>query len=62
MHTETETFLIIINYENINIYVETVIQFIFQDSQMNRKFKRTAFICYIVNTVTFNQFNVSLIN
>ncbi len=27
-----------------NIFVETVIHFIFQDSQMNRKFKRTAFI------------------
>ncbi len=27
-----------------NIFVETVIHYIFQDSQMNRKFKRTAFI------------------
>ncbi len=39
-----ETFLIIINVENIHIFVQTVIHFIFQDSQMNRKFKRTAFI------------------
>ncbi len=36
--------MIIINVENINIFVETVIHFIFQDSQMNIKFKRTAFI------------------
>ncbi len=52
-----------------NISVETVIQLIFQDSQMNRKFKRTAFIwnrnlCNIINvfTVTFDQFNASLMN
>ncbi len=28
----------------LNIFVETVIDYIFQHSQMNRKFKRTAFI------------------
>ncbi len=46
--------------------VETVMHFVCQDSQMNRKFKRTAFtvleierFCKIINdfTVTFNQFN-----
>ncbi len=62
-----ETFLMIINVKNINIFVETVTHFIFQDSQMNRKFKRTAFIwifCIIINivTVTFDQFNASLMN
>ncbi len=36
--------MIIINVKNINIFVETVINFIVQDSQMNRKFKRAAFI------------------
>ncbi len=37
-----------------NIFVETVMHFIFQDSQMNRKFRRTAFIwnciyCHFLN-------------
>ncbi len=32
-----------------NIFVEIVIHFIFQDSQMNRKFKRTAFIWNFIN-------------
>ncbi len=52
-----------------NIFVETVIHFIFQDSQMNRKFKRTALFeieifSNIRNlfTVTFDQFNASLMN
>ncbi len=31
----------------INIFVETVMHFIFQDSQMNRKFKKTEFIINI---------------
>ncbi len=43
-----ETFLIIINVENScaaqYFFVKTVIHLIFQDSQMNRKFERTAFI------------------
>ncbi len=40
-----ETFLIIINVGAAQyFFVETVISFIFQDSQMNRTFKRTAFI------------------
>ncbi len=55
----SRTFLIIINVENINIFVETVMHFIFQDSQMNRKFKRTAFIwnrvfCNIILTLLIN--------
>ncbi len=52
-----------------NIFVETVIYLFFQDSQINRKFKRTAFIrniifCNIINvcTVTFDQFNAYLLN
>ncbi len=50
-----------------NIFVKTVIHFIFQDSQINRKLKRTAFICNICNiinvfTVTFDSFNASLMN
>ncbi len=32
-----------LNVENINIFVETVIRVIFKDSQMNGNFKRTAF-------------------
>ncbi len=53
----------------LNIFVEIVIHFIFQDSLMNRKFKRTVFfeieiVCNIVNvfTITFNQLNASLLN
>ncbi len=48
----------------LNILVETVMHF-FQDSLMNKKFKRTAFIfCNIINvfTITFETFNVSLLN
>ncbi len=51
-----------------NSFVKTVIHLIFQDSQMNRKFKRTAFtvfeiliFCNIIFTVTFIQFNASLL-
>ncbi len=53
----------------LNIFVEIVIHFIFQDSQMNRKFKRTALFeidifCNIINgfIVTFGQFNASLMD
>ncbi len=43
-----------------NIFVETVIHFIFQDSQMNRKFKRTEFAhCY---NVDFWSINASLLD
>jgi len=49
----------------LNIFVETLIS-IFQDSLVNRKFRRSAFIVFynIINifTVTFDQFNVSLPN
>ncbi len=49
-----------------NIFVETVINCIFQDSLINRKFKRTLFeieiFCNIVFTVTFDQFNGPLQN
>ncbi len=49
----------------LRIFVETEIYFIFQDSLMNRKFKRTAFKIEIyginVFTVTFDQFNASLL-
>ncbi len=38
-----------------------LLHFIFHDSLMNRKFKRTAFICTIIN-VTFDQFNAFLLN
>ncbi len=52
--------------KTVRIFVETVIHFIFQDSLINRKFKRTAFeieiFCNIVFTVTFDQFNVPLQN
>ncbi len=49
------------------IFLWKLMHFIFQDSQMNRKFKRTAFICNICNIInvfndTFDQFNVSLMN
>ncbi len=49
------------------IFVEAIMHFIFQDSQMNRKFKRTfeiETVCNIINVfiVTFDQFNASLIN
>ncbi len=43
-----------------NIYVETVIHFIFQDSQMNTKFKRNLFIRTFSNIVSV--FTVTLIN
>ncbi len=51
-----------------HIFMETVIHFIFQDSLMNRKFKRTTFaieiFCNIINVFTFNfdQFNASFLN
>ncbi len=38
-----------------DIFVETVMHFIFQDSQMNRKFKTTAFIW---NKIIYNIINV----
>ncbi len=51
-----------------NIFLETEIHFIFQDSLMNRKFKKQHLFeietfCYIINTfiVTFHQFNASLL-
>ncbi len=48
-----------------NIFVETVMYFIFLDSQMNRQhlFEIEIF-CNIINvfTVTFDQFNASLMN
>jgi len=50
-------------------FVETMIRFIFQDSLMNRKLKRTAFkknriFCNIINvfTVTLGQIKESLLN
>ncbi len=54
----------------LNIFVENVIFFFFLlDSLMNGKHKRTTFIwndifCNIINvfTVTFEQFNASLLN
>ncbi len=55
-------------FTHTHIFVETVIHFIFQDSLMNRKFKRTAFaieiICNIINVFTFNfdKFNASFLN
>ncbi len=67
-----ETFLI--NDENslaasFFFFVETMIDFILQDSLMNRKFKGTAFVwnIYIFNiinvfAVNFDQFNVLLLN
>ncbi len=48
-----------------DIFVETVMHFIFKDTQMNIQFKRSAFIrinIIDVFTVTFHQFNASLIN
>ncbi len=51
-----------------NIFVETVIHFIFQDSQMNSSKEQHLFeieiSCNIINvlTVSFDQFNVSLMN
>ncbi len=46
----------------INIFVETLIRLIFQNSLINSKLKRTAFICNIsVFSVTCDQFNASLL-
>ncbi len=48
-----------------DIFVETVMHLIFKDTQMNIQFKRSAFIrinIIDVFTVTFHQFNASLIN
>ncbi len=54
----------------LNIFVETVIHFIFQDSQMNRKFKKNSIYYKLKSfvrllmffTVTFDQFNAFLMN
>ncbi len=54
----------------LNISVETVMHFIFQDSQMNGNISKeqhlfeTEIFCNIINvfTVTFHQFNASLMN
>jgi len=60
------TALLLNIFEETNMVCDTF--FFFQDSLMNRKFKRTAFIeielfCNIINvyTVTFDKLNASLL-
>jgi len=46
----------------LNIFMKNVIYFVFRNSFMHRTFKRTAFIWNKnVFTVTFDQFNASLL-
>ncbi len=46
----------------IDIFVETLLRLIFQNSLINSKLKRTAFVCNIsVFSVAYDQFNASLL-